>query len=139
MEETEVMGVLFELHQAGVTGINVYYEGAGDSGCIESVVYTKDKLSDLDIDHAFDEIQGLDSWSGTNSNIDVDFPDLWKNLEEFCDQSILNNIEDWWNNDGGYGNLCIIVPSGKYKVYNNVRYTETEDYYHEGELLEKAD
>lgn len=138
MEETDIMGALFELHQAGVTGINVYYEGSGDSGSIESSVYTKDKLSD-NIDNAFDEIQGLDSWSSINSNIDVDFPDLWKKLEEFCDETILNNIEDWWNNDGGYGNLCIIVPSGKYKVYNNIRYTQTEDYYHEGELLEKAD
>ena len=137
MEETDVMGVLFELHQSGITGINVYYEGSGDSGCIETAVYTKDKLSD-NIDHAFDEIQALDSWSG-NSNIDEDFPDLWKSLEEFCDQSILNHIEDWWNNDGGYGNLCILIPSGKYKVYNNVRFTQTDDYYHEGELLEKAD
>ena len=137
MEETDIMGALFELHQAGVTGINVYYEGSGDSGSIESSVYTKDKLSD-NIDNAFDEIQGLDSWSSINSNIDVDFPDLWKKLEEFCDETILNNIEDWWNNDGGYGNLCIIVTSGKYKVYNSIRYTKTEDYYHEGELLEKT-
>lgn len=138
MKETEIMGVLLELHEQGITGINVYYEGSGDSGCIESVVYTKNKLND-DIDNAFDEIQALDSWSGHNSSLKENYPNLWNKLEDFCDQSILNNIEDWWNNDGGYGNLCIMVPSGKYKVYNNVRYTQTEDYYHEGELLEKAD
>jgi hypothetical protein len=139
MQETEIMGVLFELHEQGITGINVYYEGSGDSGAIESVVYTKDKLSDLDINHAFDEIQRLDSWSGRNTSLKEDCPDLWDKLEDFCNESILDDIEDWWNNDGGYGNLCILIPSGKYKVYNNVRYTETEDYYHEGELLEKAD
>ena len=138
MKETEIMGVLLELHEQGITGINVYYEGSGDSGCIESAVYTKDKLSD-DINNAFDEIYQLDSWSGHNSSIKENCPDLWDKLERFCDQCILNDIEDWWNNDGGFGNLCIMVPSGKYKVYNNVRYTQTEDYYHEGELLEKAD
>ena len=138
MQETEIMGVLLELHEQGITGINVYYEGSGDSGAIESVVYTKDELSD-NIDHAFDEVCGLDTWSGHNSSLKETCPDLWDKLENFCDQSILNNIEDWWNNDGGYGNLCILIPSGKYKVYNNVRFTQTDDYYHEGELLEKAD
>ena len=136
MEETEIMGVLLELHELGITGINVYYEGCGDSGAIESVVYTKDKLSD-NIDDAFDEV--LDTWTGNNSSLKETCPDLWDKLEDFCDRSILDNIEDWWNNDGGYGNLCILIPSGKYKVYNNVRYTQTDDYYHESELLEKAD
>ena len=138
MKESDIMGALFELHQAGIKGINVYYEGGGDSGCIESSVYTKDELSD-NIDDAFDYIYQLDSWSGRNSDIKKDFPNLWDKLENFADEAILNNIEDWWNNDGGYGHLCIIVPSGKYKVYNKIRYTEVEDYYHEGELLEKAD
>lgn len=138
MKETDIMGALFELHQAGITGINVYYEGGGDSGCIESSVYTKNKLSD-DIDVAFDELCQLNLWSGKNSDISVDFPNLWKKLETFVDETILSDIEDWWNNDGGYGHLCIIVPSGKYKVYNKIRYTQTEDYYHDGELLEKAD
>ena len=138
MKETDIMGAVFELHQAGITGINVYYEGGGDSGCIESSVYTKNKLSD-DIDVAFDELCQLNLWSGKNSDISVDFPNLWKKLETFVDETILSDIEDWWNNDGGYGHLCIIVPSGKYKVYNKIRYTQTEDYYHDGELLEKAD
>ena len=138
MEEANIMGTLFEFQQAGITGINVYYEGSGDSGCIESSVYTKNKLSD-DIDTAFDELCQLDSWSGAHSDISVDFPNLWKKLESFIDETILSNIEDWWNNDGGYGHLCIIVPSGKYKVYNKVRYTQVENFYHDGELLEKAD
>ena len=60
-EETDIMAILFELHQAGVTGVNIYYEGSGDSGCIESAVFTKNKLSDVE-DTAFDEISQIDAW-----------------------------------------------------------------------------
>lgn len=137
MTETEIMGVLFELHGMGITGINVYYSGGGDSGAIENVSYTKDKLSDLDIDHAFDEIAELNPWTGSN-DLMVEMPKIWERLETFFYHSILDNIEDWWNNDGGYGNLCVVIPSGKFKIYNSIRYTETNDFFHEGELLEKA-
>jgi len=136
IEETDIMAILFELHQAGVTGVNIYYEGSGDSGCIESAVFTKNKLSDVE-DTAFDEITQIDAWDGAGSLGKV-FPEIYVKLEEFVTDCILDDIEDWWNNDGGYGTLCIIVPSGKYKVYNSIRYTKTEDYYHEGELLEKT-
>ena len=53
-------------------------------------------------------------------------------------QSILNDIEDWWNNEGGHGVMSIMVPSGKYKINNTIYITETEDYFHEGDLLSKA-
>lgn len=141
MQETEMMAVLLELHQLGVTGINIYYEGSGDSGGIEEAHYTTQELSD-DIDIAFDTIlNDANRWStsSTATNIKSENPEIWDKLEIFASSQLLDNIEDWWNNDGGYGNLCILVPSGKYKIYNNVRYTQVEDYYHEGELIDKCD
>jgi hypothetical protein len=142
MQETEMMGVLLELQQLGVTGVNIYYEGGGDSGSIDEGYFTTEDLSDLDIDHAFDKIlNDVNAWgSGSNAtNIKSENPEIWDKLENFASEKILDNIEDWWNNDGGYGNLCILIPSGKYKIYNNVRYTQVEDYYHEGELIDKCD
>lgn len=141
MQETEMMAVLLELHQLGVTGINIYYEGSGDSGGIEEGWYTTQELSD-DIDIAFDTILNeVVGWStlSTATNIKSENPEIWDKLENFASSQLLDTIEDWWNNDGGYGNLCILVPSGKYKIYNNVRYTQIEDYYHEGELIDKCD
>jgi hypothetical protein len=141
VKETEMMGVLLELQQLGVTGINIYYEGSGDSGGIEEGHFTTEDLSDLDIDNAFDKIlHDVNGWTpGSNAtNIKSQNPEIWDKLENFASEKILDNIEDWWNNDGGYGNLCILIPSGKYKIYNNVRYTQVEDYYHEGELIDKC-
>ena len=60
-------------------------------------------------------------------------------VEEFGEHKILNDIEDWWNNEGGYGDLCICIPSGKYIINNSIRITETEEFLHEGSLLEKAE
>ena len=37
-------------------------------------------------------------------------------LEEFATDNILDDIEDWWNNEGGYGNLCILVNFCRLKV-----------------------
>lgn len=141
MQETEMMAVLLELHQLGVTGINIYYEGSGDSGGIEEGHYTTQELSD-DIDIAFDTIlNDANGWSSssTATNIKSENPEIWDKLEDFASSQLLDNIEDWWNHEGGYGNLCILVPSGKYKIYNNVRYTQVKDYYHEGELIDKCD
>jgi hypothetical protein len=60
-------------------------------------------------------------------------------LSNFADSVLLNEIEDWWNNEGGYGTLCIMVPSGKYIINNHIRITDTEDYFHDGDLLSKAE
>ena len=60
-------------------------------------------------------------------------------LENFANDVLLNNLEDWWNNDGGFGDLCICIPSGQYSIYNHIRYYDTEDYMHDGNLFEKTE
>ena len=44
----------------------------------------------------------------------------------------LNTIEDWWNNDGGYGSMILNLQTMEFKINNNVRYTSTEGYAHDG-------
>ena len=39
MKEMDMIGTLVRLADLGVTGIKVNYEGSGDSGAIENVVY----------------------------------------------------------------------------------------------------
>ena len=41
--------------------------------------------------------------------------------------------------EGGFGNLCICVPSGKYIINNHIRVTQTEDYFHDGDLFSKTE
>jgi hypothetical protein len=133
MTELEMTGLLLKLADLSVTGIKVKYDGGGDSGAIEQIAYTKVKCdTPRDVD---DEI---DVWDNDMSLAALD-SGLYSLVEEFSEHKILNDIEDWWNNEGGFGDLCICVPSGKYIINNSVRITETEDFFHNGSLLEKAE
>jgi hypothetical protein len=133
MTETELTAVLIRLADAGVTGVKIIYDGAGDSGSIESVVYTAEPCeTPEDID---DTVDGY-HYESNLANIDMNAADA---LSNFADSVLLNEIEDWWNNEGGYGTLCIMVPSGKYIINNHIRITDTEDYFHDGDLLSKVE
>jgi hypothetical protein len=137
MTENNMTGLLLQLADRGVTGIKVTYEGSGDSGAIENVVYTAEKLREDEKD-AFDVLFDINVWGKGVPNLkDLD-SGLASDIENFVEEKLLNDIEDWWNNEGGYGTVCILVPSGKYKIVNDVRITETETYYHDGSLIQKT-
>ena len=131
MNELDMTGLLLKLADLGVTGIKVLYDGGGDSGAIEWIGYTTqpcERPSDVD-----DEVE---AWvSPRLSDLDSGAYSL---LEDFAHTELLDDIEDWWNNEGGYGELCICVPSGKYMISNNVRVTHTENYQHDGSLIDKS-
>ena len=133
MTELELTSLLFKLADLGITGIKVKYDGGGDSGSIEWIGYTtkpcetpedvNDRVNDWETESALTNLGG----------------DLYYQIESFAENKLLDDIEDWWNNEGGYGDLCICVPSGKYIINNHIRVTETEDYFHDGDLLSKTE
>jgi hypothetical protein len=132
MTEEQLMEVLIQLADQGVTGIKVHYDGGGDSGAIESIVYTDKEnaeFSDIDLVISWDEDKDLEKLNSS----------AYATIENFAHETILNNIEDWWNNEGGYGDLLIKVPSGEYFINNNTRIMEVEEYTHEGNLFRKTE
>ena len=133
MTELELTSLLFKLADLGITGIKVHYDGGGDSGAIEQIAYTTKVLATPE-----DVNDEIDVWENKMSLAALD-SGLYELVEEFAQDQILNDIEDWWNNEGGFGTFCICVPSGKYIINNSIRITETEDYFHDGSLLEKAE
>jgi hypothetical protein len=133
MTENEMTGLLFKLADLGVTGIKVKYDGGGDSGAIEWIGYTTEKC-----DTPEDVNDNINNWDNYSNLAQLD-SSACSLIENFAEETILNDIEDWWNNEGGFGTLCICVPSGKYIINNSIRIEVTEDYKHEGELLEKAE
>jgi hypothetical protein len=137
MTELEMTGLLLKLADLGVTGIKVHYAGSGDSGAIENVVYTAEKLSNI-TDEAFDEIYDLDVWGDDRNDLNDLSTELCSEVDSFVIDKLLNDIEDWWNNDGGEGTVCIIVPSGKYKINNQIYITTAEEFIHSGELIDKT-
>ena len=137
MKEMDMIGTLVKLADLGVTGIKVQYEGSGDSGCIENVVYTTEKM-DRDEEAAFDDINDIEVWGQDVQHLQELDSGLHSDIENFVEDRLLQDIEDWWNNDGGYGSVCILIPSGKYKIYNDIRITQIESYFHEGSLIQKT-
>lgn len=130
MTEQELMQTLIQLADLGVTGIRINYEGGGDSGCIEDIMYTDKEGVSLD------EVQNLPWGSKDLKELNNE---LAINIENFTTDKILDTIEDWWNNEGGSGTLAILVPSGEYNVENNIRRVEYDEFFHEGNLFRKTE
>jgi hypothetical protein len=133
MTENEMTGLLFKLADLGVTGVKVHYNGGGDDGAIEWIGYTKEPCSTPE-----DVNDDIDDWDNDVNLAELD-SSAYSLIEDFAQETILNDIEDWWNNEGGFGDLCICVPSGKYIINNHINITHTEDYTHEGSLLNKTE
>lgn len=133
MTENKLTSVLLQLADLGVRGIKIYYDGGGDSGAIEQIVYTTEEYKTPE-----ELNDNLDMWLSPKPLSDID-----RNLEyaisDFAENKILTDIEDWWNNDGGYGYMSILVPSGKYVINSEIRVTSTESFIHDGDLLSKTE
>ena len=113
-------GVLMELFTRGITALHIYYEGSGDSGCIDYIDYSTDNTKDCE--DAEDYYQKL-NWHSAHQT-DSPFPHNsheYQIIAELAEEHVLNYQEDWWNNEGGFGDMFIEVPSGKFVVENNVR------------------
>ena len=130
MTEQELTQTLIQLADLGVTGIRISYEGGGDSGCIEDIRYTDEEGVSLG------EVQDL-AWD--SKNLKELNNELANNLENFTTETILDTIEEWWNNEGGSGTLSILVPSGEYYVENNIRKIDYDEFIHEGNLFRKTE
>jgi hypothetical protein len=133
MTELELTSLLFQLADLGITGVKVHYDGGGDSGSIEWIGYTTEKC-----DTPEDVNDTVEVWDNDTNLATLD-SSAYALIEDFAQEKLLNDIEDWWNNEGGFGDLSICVPSGKYIINNHINITHTEDYTHEGSLLNKTE
>ena len=132
MTENEITGLLLKLADLGVTGIKIFYSGSGDSGDIDDVVYTTTKEVSL-----YDIMNLSNYGEGILYLADLD-GELRDDLIDFANEKLLNDIEDWWNNDGGYGVILIKIPSGQYEIHNTIYITDTEEFEHDGDLISKS-
>ena len=72
------------LKDAGVTNVNIRYDGGGDSGQVEDVEYDGENIT-----------------TDLNDKFDGDLQDLATHILE------QHYNWDWYNNDGGYGDIRI--------------------------------
>ena len=136
MKERELQSLLLKLADADVRQLFFEYEGAGDSGCIESIYISKTTISHEDCQ---DEMY-------IESFIPDEHEDLYKHfdhetskaVEKMCYELLLEDVEDWYNNEGGFGWVVIDVPSGKSFIKNNVRYYDLDTYNHRVNVNDKV-
>jgi hypothetical protein len=140
MTEMETTAVLLQLADHGITGILVTYSGGGDDNQIDDIVYTKNKLSEDD-NRAINELDSITTYSPSALHLqDIDI-DTYDALHDFVMSILLysRDIPNWWKDDGGYGAVSILVPSGKYRIVNTIYITETDTSIHSGNLLNKTE
>ena len=85
MASLKTMTLFAALKDAGVTSVNIRYEGQGDSGQVEDVEFDGNGINEKDL----------------NDKFDGDLQDLGTHLLE------AHYRYDWYNNDGGYGDIRI--------------------------------
>ena len=132
MTENEITGLLLQLADLGVTGIKIIYSGGGDSGAIDDIIYTTEEVTFLE------DLDDLDPYSENVLNLRDLSTSFYSNIEDFATSKLLDNVEDWWNNEGGHGTVLIAIPSGNYTINNNIYFTETETYNHNGNLINQT-
>ena len=132
MTENEMTDLLLKLADLGVTGIKVIYSGGGDSGAVDEIIYTTEKVTSLE------DLENLDQYSENVLNLRDLSTSFYSDIEDFATSKLLDNIEDWWNNEGGFGTVLITVPSGNYTINNFIYTTDTEEFTHHGNLINKS-
>ena len=132
MTENDMTGLLLQLADLGVTGIKIIYSGGGDSGAIDEIIYTTEEVTNLE------DLENLDQYSENVLNLRDLSTSLYSDLEDFASSKLLDEIEDWWNNEGGHGTVLIAIPSGDYNINNHIYISNTKEYNHDGNLINQS-
>jgi len=92
--------ILFSLKAIGVEKITFDYSGEHDSGAIDEILFFDSNENEIHLNDEFDKR----------------INDLEDNVYD-----ILMCVSDWYNNDGGGGQIEISTNNGEYIIHNNVK------------------
>jgi len=108
---------LTKLKDAGYIKLIIRYSGSGDSGDIDEILT--------------EDAGGNEEYIIEMDNIDREA------ISDYCYSNLLENIEDWCNNDGGYGEIHVDLDTLEYSISNNIRVYDIESYEHSGTIENK--
>ena len=126
----------------GAKEINISFDGSGDSGSIDSVnIYNGEKNINPDFSVEYTETSSRYSdgkWVETHTSVIKPVKDA---LEMVCYDMLQETGIDWYNNDGGFGELRVDLDSGEVGLEVNSRYTEynTDTFNFNEDLEEKEE
>jgi hypothetical protein len=117
--------ILPMLRQQDIRTIEVYFEGSGDSGCIQDIAFSP-------------ETPGIRQMTAEHLHTSSSFDNgVWRRAVEPQQAALGEVVEaitydyleetgvDWYNNDGGYGYFIIDVEAGTVSMDVSVRVTES--------------
>jgi hypothetical protein len=121
--------ILPVLRENGVRRVTVRFDGSGDSGSIDDVDYGDAAIDgstltvEIDVMHRV-----LQDGRWVTSRV-LEKKDLDTAIEELTDDYLAETNVDWYNNDGGFGDLTIDVDEGTVALEVSVRFTESSTEY----------
>lgn len=116
-----------QLRAAGASTITISFDGSGDSGSIESVdIYNaegKRMQIDLTVTYPTEKSSWVDDkWVTETTEKEMPIADA---LEAYCYDELEKTQIDWYNNDGGFGEMTINLDDKvEIELEVNTRYTE---------------
>ncbi len=116
--------ILFNLAAQGYSHICIVYDGSGDSGDIEDII---------PIPRDLENVISYNTCYDIEDRIELD-TELYNLIANQAYNKVLNDLEDWCNNDGGYGQLYISTEDSSYDSYHYTRYTDIHDCSSEGKI-----
>lgn len=118
--------ILNQLREEGARSICIYFDGSGDEGAIQGVnIYKEDYIRfepTFEVSYATSSIHWEDG--KRVDKVQVKTLPVSEALENFCYEVLEKTNIDWYNNDGGYGEMQITLDPVEIKLEVNERYTE---------------
>ncbi|MEO0510825.1 MAG: DUF6878 family protein [Verrucomicrobiota bacterium] len=115
------------LRKHEINMINVSFDGCGDSGSIDRISFDPAEADDIQnakISYLKSQSQFEDgTWLHTTSEVEGRVEEA---IEELTYDYLEETGVDWYNDDGGFGELVIDVRKGIVEYYVNTRYTVHE-------------
>jgi hypothetical protein len=125
--EQEKQALLTQLNLLGAKRVYVTFRGGGDEGQVEETYYrdVNDNIHEIPTDMIAWTKQAYGQQQAETKN-----ETLVEVLEDLCYRALDATGWDWYNNDGGQGNLVIDLKESPPNIKLNVgiNHTTTDDY-----------
>jgi hypothetical protein len=125
--EQEKTTLLTQLNLLGAKQVRIEFQGGGDDGQIEGVYLINNNDDYIDMP---DDMIAWTSLTYGNQQSEQKPTKLVDALEDVCQRALDETGLDWYNNDGGQGNLTIDFRDNppSIKLYVGINQTTTDDY-----------
>ena len=134
--EQEKTTLLTQLNLLGAREVRVEFQGGGDDGQVDGVYITDQNDNYIDIPE--DMIAWTTQTYGDQQS-EQRPTKLVDALEDLCSRALDNTGLDWYNNEGGQGNLTIDFKENPPSIKLNVGINHTTTDYYEYDLNEEME